>query len=214
MNQDWDIKPRSDECTGCQTLFEDKQHYFAALMFNEQGYERSDFCEKCWEKIAASHSSYSIWRGLYKKPPPKPEEPLKKESAESLLRRLMEYEDRSQINIIYILAVMLERKKVLVERDVQVRDDGVMVRIYEHRKTGETFVIADPRLQLDQLETVQEEVVVMLGGQPRSKDRPDSKEEPAGSDTGPDEAEDEKDNDDDEDDDDEEDDDDDDDDED
>ena len=62
---------------------------------------------------------------------------------------------------------MLERKRILAERDIQTNENGTMVRVYEHRKTGETFLIPDPRLQLSQLEKVQEEVISMLGGPPK-----------------------------------------------
>jgi len=100
---------------------------------------------------------------MFRVPPPQPEEALKKETAESLLRRMVQEEEPSLINVIFILAVMLERKRILVERDVQTRDDGRTVLVYEHRKTGESFLITDPRLHLDQLEEVQKEVTAMLG---------------------------------------------------
>ena len=76
----------------------------------------------------------------------------------------MEVEEEANRNAVFILAVMLERRRVLVERDVQVREDGVKVRFYEHRQTGETFVVPDPGLKLAELEHVQEEVVALLGG--------------------------------------------------
>lgn len=169
MAQDWDIKARSEACQACETPFEDKQPYFSALLFGHQGYARADYCETCWSNKDESVSPYSTWQGVFKKPPPEPEEPLKKETAESLLRRLMQDEGDSQRNVIYILAVMLERKRILVERDVQTHDDGTMIRIYEHRKTGETFLIPDPRLRLDQLQHVQQEVINMLGGDAEQK---------------------------------------------
>ncbi len=97
-------------------------------------------------------------------PAPPPEETLKKETAESLLRQFMEDEDASRRNAIYILAVMLERRRTLVEKDVQVRKDGIKVRVYEHRKTGETFLVPDPELRLAELGHVQEEVVALLSG--------------------------------------------------
>jgi hypothetical protein len=58
---------------------------------------------------------------------------------------------------------MLERKRVLVERDVTLRPDGMKLRIYEHRKTGEMFTIPDPDLRLDEVAAVQEEVNQLLG---------------------------------------------------
>ena len=165
MAQEWDIKPRDESCRECNQPFADQQPCFSSLVFSDEGYQRADYCETCWAEKTKSLSSYSAWRGIFRLPPPEPEEVLKKETAESLLRRMMEDADEVKINVIYILAVMLERKRVLVERDVQFPGDGTMVRIYEHRKTGETFLVPDPRLQLDELEEVQEQVVAMLGGQ-------------------------------------------------
>jgi len=40
---------------------------------------------------------------------------------------------------------MLERKKLLRETDNQPTNNGIL-RIYEHRKTGEVFIIRDPLL--------------------------------------------------------------------
>jgi hypothetical protein len=39
-------------------------------------------------------------------------------------------------------------------------DDKILV--YEHVKTGEAFIIQDPRLRLDQLDAVQEEIYALL----------------------------------------------------
>ena len=164
MAQDWDIKPRGQACCECDRPFEDYEPYFSALIFGDEGHVRADYCEKCWPGKAEFTAPYSTWRGVFKKSPLPPKEALKRETAESLLRRMMHKEDESTKNVIYILAVMLERKRILVERDVQTSDDGTMIRVYEHRKTGETFLIPDPRLRLDQLEDVQRDVVAMLGG--------------------------------------------------
>jgi hypothetical protein len=84
-----------------------------------------------------------------------------------LLRQFMAKDDYSKLNIVYILAVMLERKRILAEKDVQKRDDGSRIRIYEHKKTGEIFTIPDPDLKLDELEAVQSEVASLLGIRPK-----------------------------------------------
>ena len=171
MAQEWDIKARNEFCQECKTPFQDKQECFSALVFGPEGYVREDYCGRCWmggkKDVTAP---YSQWQGIFHPPPPPPEEALKKETAETLLRRLIQDEDPSKKNVMYILAVMLERKRIFVERDVQRHEDGGTVIIYEHKKTGETFVIPDPGLQLDQLEHVQIEVIEMLGVRKKSAD--------------------------------------------
>ncbi len=59
---------------------------------------------------------------------------------------------------------MLERSKILVERDQKMLDDGSIRRVYEDRKQGDTFVILDPRLRLENLAEVQQQVVALLSG--------------------------------------------------
>ncbi len=167
-SQDWDIKPRGMACAQCQAPFTDKQTYVSQLMFGAEGYVRRDYCFACWAREENRDAAISVWKGVFHPPPPPPEEPLKKETAESLLRGLMETNDPTRKNVIFILAVMLERRRLLVERDAQIRDDGTTLRVYEHRQTGDTFMVTDPNLDLNQLEQVQEEVMAMLGGKTES----------------------------------------------
>lgn len=176
MATDWDIRPRDDKCAACEAPFEDRQTCFSVLRFSEEGYVRADFCDPCWQAHPPADRGISMWQGMFHLPPAGPDDPLAKETAEDLLRRLIEEDPEVRQNVIYILAIMLERKRTLVERATQTRDNGVLVRIYEHRRTGETFTIRDPRLSLDELEPVQAEVVTMLGGP--GDNRPDAQAAP------------------------------------
>jgi len=186
-NQEWEIKPRAFCCKTCQQPFSDGQIYVSSLRLNGAEYERSDCCEKCWKQNAVS-DAFSVWKGSFQAVVPPPEV-LKKETAESLLRKLIEKNEPQYRNAIFILAVMLERRRILAEKparnathppatlarsdcglgsvaggEVQKKDDQAMVRVYEHRKTGEIFIVSDPMLSLDQLGHVQEEVAALLSG--------------------------------------------------
>ena len=165
MSQDWNIKPRGVVCGACQKAFEDGQAYVTRLAFEGIDYTRDDYCEPCWGAEAARKERYSSWKGIFKVPPPEPERRVRKETAESLLRELLEENDPARKNAIYILAVMLERQRVMVEREVRSGDSGERLVVYEHRKTGDTFVLIDPQLKLTEIEPVQEEIMALLGGQ-------------------------------------------------
>ena len=67
----------------------------------------------------------------------------------------------------YILALMLERKRLLRPTGNHA-DEAAQRRLlfYEHARTGETFVVVDPALRLDQIEEVQREVADLLKGPP------------------------------------------------
>lgn len=162
MSQEWDIKACTHACAATGAPFEDGQAIHSCLYFGEEGYTRKDFSEAGWSD-EVRRDAVSVWKSTYKAPPPPAPEAVKKETAEALLRQFIAKEDYSRKNAIYILAVMLERKRILAERDVQVREDGSKVLVYEHKKTGEVFTIPDPGLKLSELEHVQQEVADLLG---------------------------------------------------
>lgn len=162
MAQDWDIKSRSRVCSVTGEPFADGETIYTCLQHGEDGYQRTDVAERAWTDELRDHA-LSFWKSVYRAPPPPAAEPLKKETAETLLRQFISREDDARAGVMFILAVMLERKRELIERDVQTREDGTRVRIYEHRRTGEMFAIVDPELKLTELEPVQREVNELLG---------------------------------------------------
>jgi hypothetical protein len=109
---------------------------------------------------------YSYWRAKYVPPPPPQTEAVSKQTAEDLLRSYMEETGPEHTNARYILALMLERKRILKEVEVKQGDDGSQTRIYEHAKTGEVFIIPDPQLKLAQVEEVQMQVADLLSPPP------------------------------------------------
>lgn len=166
MAQEWNIRPRGHVCSVCARPFADETPCVSVLREAENTYERLDYHPVCWQELVRDWEPFSIWEGVYEAPPPPPEkdEPLKKETAESLLRRLITLEDPALQNVMYVLAVMLERGKQLVERDAKPHESGGILRVYEHKKSGDTFVVLDPRLRLDRLDEVQQQVVALLSG--------------------------------------------------
>lgn len=89
---------------------------------------------------------------------------MPKESVEELLRRLVSEDLPEQRNARYVLAILLERKKILKQVDIRESAEEKIL-IYEHAKTGEVFIIPDPRLKLDQLDAVQQEIYSLLAKQ-------------------------------------------------
>jgi hypothetical protein len=162
--ESWQIKRRSDVCAGTNMLFNDNEEMISRLLLKNGEYIREDYSLAWWNEHNPD-PGLSSWKSTFHRPPPATE-PVKKERAESLLRKLVAREDADDINAIYILTLMLERKKILVEKSIQIREDQTKVRVYEHKKSGDTFLIVDPELKLAEIENVQEEVIGLLGGKP------------------------------------------------
>ncbi len=162
---DWNIQSRAHACEACGKSFADQELYHTLLFDEKQDFRRSDVCQACWQKQYSEGARerkgfVSYWHGIYEAPAPVPEA-IQKDTAESLLRKLIEQNDPRHAAAGYILAVMLERKRLLKVKEQLVRD-GKRVFIYEHPKTGDLFTIVDPALQLNQLEAVQRDVASLL----------------------------------------------------
>jgi len=162
MNE-WNIQSRAHVCEACGQPFADKQSYRTVLFEEGKELRRSDICEPCTQKNGDGRSRpgfISHWQGIFELPPPVTEA-IQKDTAEMLLRKLVEQNDPQHAPAAYILAVMLERKRLLKIKE-QIKRDGHRIFIYEHPKTGDIFTIADPDLRLDQLEQVQRDVAQLL----------------------------------------------------
>jgi len=162
---DWNIQSRAHACQACGSRFLDNQPYHTLLFDEKMDYERLDVCEPCWSAQyshgATSRKGFvSHWQGRYEAPPAKPEA-IRKETAESLLRKLVELNDPKYAAPCFILAAMLERKRLLKVKE-EAQREGRRIFIYEHSGTGDVFTVADPDLRLDQLDQVQRDVAQLL----------------------------------------------------
>lgn len=165
MSQEWNIRSRGHVCTICDRPLVDRAPVVSALKEVNDGYVRYDCHPECWKTAERDWEPFSQWDGVYFAPVKEAKsEPLKKEDAGELLRQLVTLDDPSMKNVVYVLAVMLERSKILVERGRKELPDGTLRRVYEDRKQGDTFIILDPRLRLENLAEVQQQVVALLSG--------------------------------------------------
>lgn len=149
-------------CAVTGRAFAEGELFYTLLVREKEGFSRQDWSEEAWAARNENIAPFSFWKTRFELPPPAEPETLEKATAEDLLRRYMEETDDGHRHARYILALMLERKRLL--RQVEAREEaGARTLIYEHVKTGEVFVIPDPGLQLDQLAAVQAEVAELLG---------------------------------------------------
>ena len=142
---------------------------FYTLLYRDPPHDalaRRDVSAEGWKRLRADKTGltpFCFWRAKYSPPPPAPPETLPKTDAESFLRRYLAENRPEHARAVYILALMLERKRLLRPTDARTDEtDGRRLLFYEHTRTGETFVVIDPGLHLDQLQEVQREVAGLL----------------------------------------------------
>jgi len=164
LNEPWSIRSRAHVCNTTERKFEDGEAFYTALFPDPEssGYARKDFSIEAWNKREqGAEQPFSFWKTKYLAPVKEEEVQVTEETPEDLLRRLIEEDEEHTENVRYILAVMLERKKQLVEADNQPTATGI-IRIYEQRKTGDVFIVKDPNIPLDEVEKVQKDVALLL----------------------------------------------------
>ena len=176
----WHLRSRGRECTATQIPFENGQSIITAIFPDPEssGYLRRDFSAEGWKnRTDETGVPFSFWRTVYTtNASAEKHEAMEKESAEDILRRLIEEDEDHTENTRYILAVMLERQKLLRETDSQRTPNGI-IRVYEHRKTGEVLIVRDPDIPLGQIDAVQMEVATLLennGRTPVSEPEPET----------------------------------------
>ncbi len=179
--ESWHVRSRSRECASTQHRFTDGETIVTALFPDpdSSGYLRRDFCLDAWnDRPEDADKPFSFWKTKFAAPAgADAPDPVEKLSPEEILVRLIEEDEDHTENTRYILAVMLERQKLLRETDSQRTPNGIL-RVYEHRKTGEVFLVRDPDIPLSEVESVQNEVFILLENNGRPPEPP-AEESPA-----------------------------------
>ncbi len=172
--ESWHVRSRGRECAATQRPFTDGEIIVTALFPDPEssGYVRRDYGVDGWKTFQETgEKPFSFWRTKYAAPTGgESTNPVEKLSAEEILQRLVEEDEDHTENARFILAVMLERQKLLRETDSQRTPTGIL-RVYEHRKTGEVFIVKDPNIPLSQIEAVQNEVFILLENNGRSPEK-------------------------------------------
>jgi hypothetical protein len=171
LAESWHVRSRSRECAATQRAFTDGETIVTALFPDPEssGYLRHDYCIEAWKNLPDdAEKPFSFWKTKFSAPASNDaKDPVEKLSAEEILVRLVQEDEDHTENTRYILAVMLERQKILRETDSQRTPNGIL-RVYEHRKTSEIYLIRDPDIPLSEVEAVQNEVFILLENNGRS----------------------------------------------
>src|SRR5438046_10043721 len=111
LPNEWAIKHRAEFCAATRRPFAPGEYFYTLLYHDANGYRREDLSEEAWRNRNENIQPFSFWKTRYE-PLPETPEPLAKENAEQLFRRLIASENPPS-NACYGLVAMLSRKLVL-----------------------------------------------------------------------------------------------------
>jgi len=163
MARDYDIAKASNACGRCRRELAPGEAFVAALFDDGEAFRREDFCAACWEARAEEPGEprpFSTWQCRV----PTPEAPRRRLVGDEVLidffERLDGQDEPGRVNLRFVLALMLMRKKVLTYDRADSDEDGREVWAM-HYRTDETPVrVVNPHLDEQQIA----DVAGQLGG--------------------------------------------------
>jgi len=156
---DWEIKPCADECAVTGKTFVEDEEFYTLLFQEKEGLRRMDVSTAAREGMDdGEQKPISSWKSQFKPKPGPEEETVGKQDAESELRRLLEKGEESTASLCRILALLLERKRMLKLRE-RIVQDGRSLLVYEHTDTQESFIVPDVDFKLSELDSLREEIL-------------------------------------------------------
>lgn len=176
--RNWEIGARGRFCADCEAPFNVGQAYHCLLDLSKDIPERQDYCSRCWKAKEQARTgddpALAYWRGEFRRlytPPDR--EIIRRDVVRELLDKYIKSEEPAHINLCYILALLEERKKVLVPcREIQ-GEEGEKIVVYEHAESGDTYLIKDPGLSLREVERVQVQVQELIDREKKEKSSPE-----------------------------------------
>ncbi len=157
MATNWQMKEVSKSCTMCGKEFSDGQQYHSLLEISHNDLlctnaTRNDYCIHCWKELPEQKAgkteepldSYS-WKGVFRTKEKKDSSNFKRGRLETMLAYMKDNignPDRKVSNLLFALAVILERKKILVPCESSAYNPTMLV--YKHSKSDDTFILKTP----------------------------------------------------------------------
>lgn len=160
---DWEIKSRAEQCAVSGKAFAEGEEFMSVLLQGPEGLERLDMSLVAWKDWEAGENPpLSNWKSRFQ-PGPEPEsETVDKQDAESELRRLLDQGAPESAKLCRLLALLLERKRILKLREKIDQPDRQLL-VFEHTDTQESFLVPDVDFKLSDLDSLREEIMEKSG---------------------------------------------------
>jgi hypothetical protein len=133
---------------------------------NNDALGRRDFCLTCWENWAGKSSPdvLAVWKAQAPQPKQKKRLFVDDELIINFFERLAEAQEPVKIDLRFVLALVLMRKKLLVY-DGSDKQDGCEVWRMHLKGTDRTHRVIDPHMDQDRIAEVSKQLSEVLEGE-------------------------------------------------
>lgn len=169
--EDWERKSGAPAtaCAGCGGAFAAGAAYVASLLLKDGAFVREDRCPSCAAAPAAAGSeTLGVWRGRTTPPRGPLARRLDFDTLVELFPRLDGRDDDASRRLRWVVALLLLRKKRLVQLSRETRD-GVEILAVKLKHDDRVFRVADPRMDEADLAKLHEDLGRMFDLDPAAK---------------------------------------------
>ena len=158
---EWNINKNSKKCLSCDKGFQDNDEFFSALYDDGDQFSRKDLCLDCWDECD-KQPIFSFWKFKITKNIEQKRPVFDTNYILDLFLKLEpETDDKSKINLRYVLALFLMRKKLLKPKPSQKHDDNETL-VFHYPKEDRDIKFFDPKLTADEIVKITDEVKILL----------------------------------------------------
>lgn len=162
MGDDWQMPRRAQACAACRRDFEPGETVRAYLYEVPEGYERRDYCAACHASDQAA--AIGSWKTRRPQPAASKTPVFDREAIRRLFEQLEEADTPEKLQLRFVLALLLWRKKVFKLDRSEPGDRGEVWHFVEPR-TDEAHAVERPDLDEDRLERLGAQLEALLTGE-------------------------------------------------
>ncbi len=158
--EEWEIDKPLGHCYGTGRQIEAGEEYYGALVENEEGLKRQDFCQAYWNEYKPEVFCY--WKTRLPHPDEKKKLFVDDDMLMAFFERLAGEREQEKINFGFVLALVLMRKRRL-KYDSSRTEDGK--EIWRLKITGgdkEFVELVNPHLDEEQIEQLSSQIGQIL----------------------------------------------------
>ncbi len=159
---DYPIEVDTRRCSVTGRELQPGERFFGVLLEEDGKLVRRDFSAEAWQGPPAG--TFSFWAGRV---PPREETRRLKIDDELLFdcfQRLADSDDEGRVNFRFVVALLLMRRKRLRFEETERQGEYEILCLRDSRGR-ELYRVTNPQLSEEQMETVQDEVLHVLGWQ-------------------------------------------------
>lgn len=157
---EWEIDKPLGQCFGTGRQIEAGEEYYGALVENEEGLKRQDFCQAYWDEHKPE--AFCYWKTRLPRPDEKKKLFVDDDMLMAFFERLAGENGQEKINFRFVLALVLMRKRRLKYDSSRTEDGREIWRLRIAGGDKEFVELVNPHLDEEQIEQLSSQIGQIL----------------------------------------------------